>query len=143
MTTTQDVEGVAGSEGSASRRRLGLEAVRPFPFPNDPSLLPSVEAGIRNDGGDAETGFGLDIGAALAWDDPHHGISAELRGRSLVTHVAEVFRQQGMALSFAWRPPQPIGDPPSPYTMPWERRSRGYGCPAAACRHGTVEWLQQ
>ena len=48
MTTTQDVEGLAGSEGSASRRRLGLEAVRPFPVPNDPSLLPSLEAGIRH-----------------------------------------------------------------------------------------------
>ena len=48
MTTTQDVEGLAGSEGSASRRRLGLEAVRPFPVPNHPSLLPSLEAGIRH-----------------------------------------------------------------------------------------------
>ncbi|MCY4332288.1 MAG: hypothetical protein OXC96_07275, partial [Cyanobacteria bacterium MAG CAR1_bin_15] len=77
---------------------MGLEAVRPFPFPNAPSLLPSVEAGIRNDGGDAETGFGLDIGAALAWDDPHHGISAELRGRSLVTHVAEASANRAWSL---------------------------------------------
>ncbi|MCY4054544.1 MAG: hypothetical protein OXF67_01485 [Cyanobacteria bacterium MAG CAR4_bin_6] len=29
--------------------------------------------------------------SAIAWHHPRHGISAELRGRSLVTHVAEAF----------------------------------------------------
>ena len=34
--------------------------------------------------------------SALAWHHPHHSVSAELRARSLVTHVVEVFHQQGM-----------------------------------------------
>jgi len=103
-TTTEQVDGLASSEGSVSRLRMGLEATRPVPLPNGASLLPSVEVGIRHDGGDAETGFGLEVGAALAWHDPQRGISAEVKGRSLVTHVEEEFREQGMALSFSWNP---------------------------------------
>jgi len=103
-TTTEQVDGLASSEGSVSRLRMGLEATRPVPLPNGASLLPSVEVGIRHDGGDAETGFGLEVGAALAWHDPQRGISAEVKGRSLGTHVEEEFREQGMALSFSWNP---------------------------------------
>ncbi|MCY4235398.1 MAG: autotransporter outer membrane beta-barrel domain-containing protein, partial [Cyanobacteria bacterium MAG CAR2_bin_4] len=61
-TTTEQVDGLAGSEGSTSRLRVGLEATRPFPLPNGAALLPSLEVGMRQDDGDAETGFGLDIG---------------------------------------------------------------------------------
>ena len=103
-TSTTAVDDLSSTEGNISRLRVGLEAVRPFPLPNDASLLPSLEVGIRHDGGDAESGFGLEVGAALAWHDPQRGISAELEGRSMVTHVEEEFRQQGLAVSFAWEP---------------------------------------
>ena len=103
-TTTEQVNGLESSTANISRLRVGLEATRPFPLPNGAALLPSVEVGIRHDGGDAETGFGLEVGAALAWNDPQQGISAEVKGRSLVTHVEEEFRQQGLALSFTWEP---------------------------------------
>ena len=103
-TSTTAVDDLSSTEGNISRLRVGLEAVRPFPLPNGAALLPSLEVGIRHDGGDAESGFGLEVGAALAWHDPQRGISAELEGRSMVTHVEEEFRQQGMAVSFAWNP---------------------------------------
>ena len=103
-TTSEAVDDLPSSEGSVSRLRMGLEATRPVPLPNGASLLPSMEMGIRHDGGDAEAGFGLELGAALAWNDPQRGITAEVQGRSLVTHVEEEFRQQGLALSFAWEP---------------------------------------
>ncbi|WP_236619848.1 autotransporter outer membrane beta-barrel domain-containing protein, partial [Candidatus Synechococcus spongiarum] len=103
-TTTEQVDALSSSEGSVSRLRVGLEAVRPFPLANGSSLLPSLEVGIRHDGGDAESGFGLEVGAALAWNDPQRGISAQVKGRSLVTHMAEEFREQSLALSFAWEP---------------------------------------
>ncbi|WP_034418080.1 hypothetical protein, partial [Candidatus Synechococcus spongiarum] len=103
-TTTEQVDGLAGSEGSVSRLRMGLEAVRPVPLANGAALLPSLEVGVRHDGGDAESGLGLEVGAALAWNDPQRGISAQVKGRSLVTHVEKEFRQQGLALSFSWDP---------------------------------------
>ena len=103
-TSTTAVEGLASTEGSVSRLRLGLEAVRPFPLPNDASLLPSLEVGIRHDGGDAETGFGLEMGAGIVWHDPQRGIRGEVKGHTLLTHGDREFRQQGLALSFAWEP---------------------------------------
>ena len=104
VNTTAEVDGLAAAEGNVSRLRVGLEATRPVPLANGAALLPSVEMGIRHDGGDAESGFGLEVGAALAWNDPQRGITAEVQGRSLVTHVDEHFQQQGLALSLSWNP---------------------------------------
>ena len=103
-TTSEAVAGLASSEANISRLRLGLEATRPVPLANGASLLPSLELGIRQDGGDAETGFGMELGAGLAWTDPERGISAALKGRTLLTHADEEFREQGLAVSFAWEP---------------------------------------
>ena len=104
--TSEEVEDprLESSEGNLSRFRLGLEATRPFPFANGSSLLPSMEVGIRQDGGDAETGFGMDLGAGIAWKDPQRGISGELKGRTLLSHAEEEFQDQGLALSFSWDP---------------------------------------
>ena len=103
-TTSEAVEGLASSEGTISRLRLGLEATRPFPLANGASLSPSLEVGLRQDSGDAETGFGMDLGAGLSWNDPERGITAAVKGRTLLSHGAEDFQDQGLALSFSWQP---------------------------------------
>jgi len=70
--------------------------------------------GLLIDGGNAGLSLststdllGLELGAGIVWHDPQHGISAELRGRSLVAHVEE---ESG---SRAWPSPSP-GTPPHP-----------------------------
>ncbi len=68
------------------------------------SLLPSLVLGIRQDSGDAETGFGMDLGAGILWQAPEHGISGELKGRTLLAHAEEEFQEQSLALSFSWEP---------------------------------------
>ncbi len=103
-TTSAEVDGLESSEGSLSRRRVGLEAVRPFPFVNGASLLPTMALGIRHDSGDAESGFGMDLGAGIRWSNPKQGISGELKGHTLLTHTEEDFQEQGLALSFSWEP---------------------------------------
>ena len=103
-TVSAKTTGLKGSAATVSRLRLGLEATRPFPMDNGALLLPSLEVGLRQDSGDAETGYGVEVGAGVIWTAPQHGIRGELRGRSLVTHTEEEFRQQGLALSFAWDP---------------------------------------
>ena len=103
-TTSEAVAGLESSEGNISRLRLGLEATRPFPLANGASLSPSLEVGLRQDSGDAETGFGMDLGAGLSWNDPEHGITATVKGRTLLSHGAEDFQDQGLALSFSWQP---------------------------------------
>ena len=103
-TTSEAVEGLASSEGNITRLRLGLEATRPFPLANGASLSPSLEVGLRQDSGDAETGFGMDLGAGLSWSAPESGITAAVKGRTLLSHGAEHFQDQGLALSFSWEP---------------------------------------
>ena len=103
-TTSEEVDGLESSEGSLSRLRLGIEAVRPFPLSNGASLLPSLALGIRQDSGDAETGFGVDLGAGILWSDPEWGISSALRGHTLLAHGEEELQEQGLAFSFSWEP---------------------------------------
>ena len=103
-TTSAEVDGLDSSEGSLSRRRVGLEAVRPFPLSNGASLLPSMALGIRHDSGDAEAGYGMDLGTAIRWQAPKQGISGELKGHTLLTHTEESLQEQGLALSFSWQP---------------------------------------
>ncbi|HBP53414.1 MAG TPA: hypothetical protein DD643_03245 [Synechococcus sp. UBA8638] len=64
-TTSAAVAGLESAEGAVTRRRLGLEASRPAPLADGASLLSAVEIGIRQDSGDGETGFGLEMGAGL------------------------------------------------------------------------------
>ena len=71
---------LAAAEAEVTRLRLGLEGSRPFPLAGGSVLTPSAGIGLRRDDGDAETGFGANIGAGLAWQDPERGLGSELRG---------------------------------------------------------------
>ena len=98
------------ARATVTRLRLGLEASRPFALgPESGSgagggavLTPSLEIGVRHDGGDAETGFGLDLGGGLALSDPKRGLQAELRGRGLLAHESKGFRDLGFSGALAW-----------------------------------------
>ena len=95
--------------------RAAVEALAPgarsFAVGSRLSLTPSVEVGVRQDGGDAETGVGLDLGGGLVLSDSVLGLSLDLRVRTLVVHQAEGFRERGMALSLDWdpTPSSPLG----------------------------------
>ena len=84
--------------------RFALEGSRPVRLGESTVLTPSLELGVRHDGGDAETGFGADIGVGLALSDPARGISAEVRARGLLTHEAQGMRERGLSGTFAFDP---------------------------------------
>ena len=91
------------ARATVTRLRLGVEASRPLQLGGGGTVLtPSLEVGVRHDGGDAETGFGLDLGIGLALSDPERGLQAEMRGRGLLAHESEGFRDLGFSGSFAW-----------------------------------------
>ena len=90
------------ARATVTRLRLGVEASRPVGLGGGFTLTPSLEIGVRHDGGDAETGFGLDLGGGLALSDPKRGLQAELRGRGLLTHESKGFRDLGFSGSLAW-----------------------------------------
>ena len=95
---------LAAAEAEVTRLRLGLEASRPFLLGDGSTVTPRMEIGLRRDGGDAETGFGAEFGAGIAWADPERGFRAELRGRGSLAHEAKGFRERGLSGSFAWDP---------------------------------------
>ena len=69
------------SEAGVTRVRTALEGSRGFTLGGGRlSLRPSVEVGLRRDGGDAETGAGMDVGGSLAFTDTGHGAVARRAG---------------------------------------------------------------
>ena len=95
---------LAAATGEVTRLRLGLEGTWRGLALGSGALTPRLEVGVRRDGGDAETGFGLDLGGGLRWSDRESGISLEVSGRGLLTHEAGGFRDRGLAVSLAWDP---------------------------------------
>ncbi len=111
-TSSEKVAGLAATDADVTRLRLGLEGTWRGLEAGGGALAPRLEVGVRHDGGDAETGFGLDLGGGLAWSHPASGLSAELSGRGLLTHESRGFRDRGLAGSFAWDPGQGSGHGP-------------------------------
>ena len=95
---------LAAATADVTRLRLGLEGTWRGLKIGTGTLVPRLELGVRHDGGDAETGFGLDLGGGLAWSDPGTGLRAEVSGRGLLTHESAGFRERGIAGSFGWDP---------------------------------------
>ena len=95
---------MASSEADVTRLRLGLQATWHGMGAGGGVLTPMMEVGVRHDGGDAETGYGADIGAGLSWSDPARGLSADLRARVLLMHEAEGFRERGFSGTLSWDP---------------------------------------
>ena len=102
---SDEEEGLVDDHGEVSRLRFALEVSRPFAVPQSSALLtPSLEVGIRQDGGAAETGFGVDLAAGVLWSGPLPGVEVELRGHALLGHEDDPFQEQGVAASLLWDP---------------------------------------
>ena len=96
---------MAGSQADVTRLRLALEGTwQGLRTAGGATLTPTMEVGVRHDGGDAETGYGADIGAGIAWSDPARGLSADVRARGLLTHEADGFGERGFSGTLAWDP---------------------------------------
>ena len=70
----------------AQRLRLALEGSHERPLASGGSLTPSLEVGLRHDGGDGATGTGLELGGGLRYVNPALGLTMEGRGRVLAAY---------------------------------------------------------
>ena len=95
---------LAGTEAVVTRVRTALEASRGYVFGHGIALRPSLEVGLRRDGGDAETGAGVDVAGSLIVADPLTGLSVDVRVRTLLVHQDEGFRERGVSVSFSYDP---------------------------------------
>ena len=106
-----DVTSLAASQADVTRLRLGLEGTwRGLATQGGGSFVPSLEVGVRHDGGDAETGFGVDIGAGLAWRDsslgiegaPHGDLEFRLEASRLDTADDDAEHRVGFTVTARW-----------------------------------------
>ena len=79
----------------ASRVRLVLEGGRAFALSDTATLRPSLELGLRHDGGDAETGAGVELGGGVSWSDAASGFSLDARARMLLAHADSGYEEWG------------------------------------------------
>ena len=95
-TSIDGVDGAAGrlaaTEAAVTRFRTGLEGARAYMLAGRLSLRPSVEVGLRHDGG------------GLVVADASTGLAIDLRVRTLVLHQADGFSERGLALSLSYNP---------------------------------------
>ncbi len=93
-TTAEAISNEGDTTADASRVRLALEGSRAFEM-RDGTLTPGLELGLRHDGGDAETGTGVELGGRLSWADPGSGLSLEASVRALIAHEDSDYREWG------------------------------------------------
>ena len=104
----------AATRAEASRLRFLLEGARTFALPGSRfgagggadgrTLTPSLELGLRYDGGDGGTGIGVEAGGGLRFADPGSGLSVETRGRALLAHEASGLHEWNASLAFRLDP---------------------------------------
>ena len=112
-TWSEAVSGPHGNLASADADvwlvRAGIEGSRRFALGASTSLIPSLEIGVRRDGGDADAGFGADVGVGLALADVQRGLRLDLRMRTLAAHEAAGFQDWGASASLTFDP-RPAND---------------------------------
>ena len=102
---TSDADAVLdATDADAHRLRLVLEGTREVMWPEGQSVTPAVEIGLRHDWGDAETGFGLELGGRVRYADPGHGLTIEAAVRGLLAHEDSDYGEWGASGSLRIAP---------------------------------------
>ena len=116
---------LAAAVADVSRLRLGLEGSLDLALGGG-LLTPTVELGLRHDGGDAETGFGVELGGGSVFADAARGLMAQVMVRGLVAHEAADFRDWRVSGSLRFDPtPSSELGPAVALTPSWGGASSG------------------
>ena len=93
-TNADDLADLLENKGSASRVRVLLEGSHVL-WVSGGSLQPLVELGMRYDGGDADTGMGIEFGAGMRYVLASMGLMVEGRVRGLIAHQEGSYEEWG------------------------------------------------
>ena len=92
-TDSEAAAGLAAATAQVSRLRLILEARRTFALASGAVLAPTAQVGLRHDGGDAETGTGVEVGAGIRYTAGM--LTLEGQVRTLLAHEAGGYEEWG------------------------------------------------
>ena len=101
---TQGAGSLAAARADATRLRAVLDGKRTFALTRGRTLAPSLELGLRHDGGDAGTGTGVELGAGVGYTDPSRGLDMALRVYGLAAHAEDGRREWGVSGSVSLVP---------------------------------------
>ena len=92
-TQSERTADMVATQGDVTRLRVILEGERAFAIGEDATFTPSAEVGLRHDGGDAETGTGLEVGAGVSY--AAGPLTVEGQVRMLVAHEESGYEEWG------------------------------------------------
>ena len=96
---TGEAGNLAAADARTSRLRLTLEGSRAVALKDGGRFVPTLGVGLRQDGGDAETGTGIELGGGVSYADPATGLTVEGKARGLVAHEDTDYREWGASAS--------------------------------------------
>ena len=99
QTEWDQVSNEGDTQAAASRLRVILEGSRAFALGEGSVLKPGLELGLRHDGGDAETGTGIEVGGSVRYADVASGLSIEASARTLLAHEDSGYEEWGASAS--------------------------------------------
>ena len=88
---------LASTSAMVHRLRLSLESSYILRMGDRASLAPKVQLGVRQDGGDAEQGMGMDVAGGLGFIHSGWGLRAQVDMHGLVVHEDSDFEQWGVS----------------------------------------------
>ena len=88
-----DGRGLKRAEARSTRVRLLLEGSQSFELESAAVMTPSLEVGLRGDGGDGETGGGVEVRAGIRYTAP--GMTIEASAHSLFGHQRREYEEWG------------------------------------------------
>ena len=94
-TKSERTRDMIATEGNVTRLRLIIEGERAFDMSGGATFTPSAQMGLRHDGGDAETGTGIEVGAGLRYTIGT--VTIEAQARTLVAHEASGYEEWGLS----------------------------------------------
>ena len=92
--------GFGAAVSDLRRLRLAIESAHEQPLPTGGTLRRWGEIGLFHDGGDGETGVGLELGGGLRYRNQAKGWSAEVFGRRRMVHGDALPREWGAGAAF-------------------------------------------
>ena len=101
MRSTDTTE-LRATSAKATRLRVALAGERVFESERGGEFVPNAEIALRHDGGDAETGTGVEIGAGVRYRKG--AFSIEGQARALIVHQAAGYRDWGLGATVRINP---------------------------------------
>lgn len=97
LRTGAGEETIDGLEAGVRRVRSGVEVTLPWRVPGGMTLAPFGAVSTRHDGGDGQTGVGLEVAAGMRLNAGR--VRLEAQGRMLALHTATDYEERGMSVT--------------------------------------------